>query len=181
MLDMGCGASKSVSQNPSNDGQGANSKMVPSNIASSISQRDTAVEKEARADVQEADVEIGNKIDHNTKITTKSNQLTLLHFNDVYNIEPREKEPVGGAARFATKLASFKRLNPLVVFSGDCLNPSMSKYVNELYGPSILIEAYVITFDPCMYIRKKVKLTIYHCIFDFKKLGFPSLSCLLLN
>src|SRR6056300_550245 len=47
--------------------------------------------------------------------------LTILHFNDVYNIEPREKEPVGGAARFAYKLASYKDLNPLTVFSGDVL------------------------------------------------------------
>ena len=56
--------------------------------------------------------------------------LTILHFNDVYNIEPRETEPVGGAARFATKLTSYKHLNPMVVFSGDCLNPSISKYMN---------------------------------------------------
>lgn len=59
-----------------------------------------------------------------TKTASKSKELTILHFNDVYNIESREKEPVGGAARFATKLASFRHLNPLIVFSGDCLNPS---------------------------------------------------------
>ena len=62
-----------------------------------------------------------------TKTASKSKELTILHFNDVYNIESREKEPVGGAARFATKLASFRHLNPLIVFSGDCLNPSTSK------------------------------------------------------
>ena len=62
-----------------------------------------------------------------TKTATKSPQMTIVHFNDVYNIEPREKEPVGGAARFATKLASLKHLNPLIVFSGDCLNPSTSE------------------------------------------------------
>lgn len=62
-----------------------------------------------------------------TKTVTKSPQMTIVHFNDVYNIEPREKEPVGGAARFATKLASLKHLNPLIVFSGDCLNPSTSE------------------------------------------------------
>lgn len=62
-----------------------------------------------------------------TKTATKSPQMTIVHFNDVYNIEPREKEPVGGAARFATKLASLRHLNPLVVFSGDCLNPSTSE------------------------------------------------------
>ncbi|XP_066020776.1 5'-nucleotidase isoform X2 [Pocillopora verrucosa] len=59
-----------------------------------------------------------------TKTTTKASQMTILHFNDVYNIEPRDREPVGGAARFATKVASFKHLNPLIAFSGDCLNPS---------------------------------------------------------
>uniref|UniRef100_H2YPK9 Calcineurin-like phosphoesterase domain-containing protein n=1 Tax=Ciona savignyi TaxID=51511 RepID=H2YPK9_CIOSA len=59
------------------------------------------------------------------------NHLSILHFNDVYEITQRKKEPVGGAARFATLI---KRLveettrktgeKPLVVFSGDCLNPS---------------------------------------------------------
>lgn len=53
-------------------------------------------------------------------------RILILHFNDVYNIEPREKEPVGGAARFASKIATFQSRNPLVLFSGDALNPSMS-------------------------------------------------------
>jgi hypothetical protein len=30
--------------------------------------------------------------------------VTLVHFNDVYEIESGKKEPVGGAARFAAKL-----------------------------------------------------------------------------
>ena len=54
------------------------------------------------------------------------NKILILHFNDVYNIEAREKEPVGGAARFASKIATFKSRNPLTLFSGDALNPSMS-------------------------------------------------------
>lgn len=56
--------------------------------------------------------------------------LTILHFNDVYNIEEKEKEPVGGAARFKTKLSSLQHLNPLVLFSGDALNPSNSEFLN---------------------------------------------------
>ena len=72
-----------------------------------------------------------------TKTATKSPQMTIVHFNDVYNIEPREKEPVGGAARFATKLASLKHLNPLIVFSGDCLNPSTSEC--RMHHPLIFI------------------------------------------
>jgi len=57
----------------------------------------------------------------------KANSLTIVHFNDVYNIEPREKDPVGGAARFATKVKELGWKNPLVLFSGDALSPSKSK------------------------------------------------------
>lgn len=52
--------------------------------------------------------------------------LTILHYNDVYNIDVQVKsEPVGGAARFTTAVRSFQHLNPLVLFSGDAFNPSM--------------------------------------------------------
>uniref|UniRef100_A0A1I8IWB6 Metallophos domain-containing protein n=1 Tax=Macrostomum lignano TaxID=282301 RepID=A0A1I8IWB6_9PLAT len=44
-------------------------------------------------------------------------QLHILHFNDVYNIEPAGH--IGGAARFVTALRSFAELQPLVLFSGD--------------------------------------------------------------
>ena len=29
-----------------------------------------------------------------------SDTVTLIHFNDVYNIAAREQEPVGGASRY---------------------------------------------------------------------------------
>lgn len=52
--------------------------------------------------------------------------LTILHYNDVYNIDVQVKsEPIGGAARFCTAINSFKHLNPLILFSGDAFNPSM--------------------------------------------------------
>ena len=50
--------------------------------------------------------------------------LTILHFNDSYNIEPSPAEPVGGAARFATALKSFEKENPIILFSGDLFSPS---------------------------------------------------------
>uniref|UniRef100_A0A8C0GFN6 Ecto-5'-nucleotidase n=1 Tax=Chelonoidis abingdonii TaxID=106734 RepID=A0A8C0GFN6_CHEAB len=50
--------------------------------------------------------------------------LVILHFNDVYEVESRQEEPVGGAARFAAAIKKFSSLNPLIIFSGDCLNPS---------------------------------------------------------
>ncbi|XP_066142642.1 mannosylglucosyl-3-phosphoglycerate phosphatase isoform X2 [Euwallacea fornicatus] len=55
-----------------------------------------------------------------------SDSLVILHFNDIYNVEPRQSpEPVGGAARFCTAIKSFQHLNPLVLFSGDAFSPSM--------------------------------------------------------
>lgn len=60
---------------------------------------------------------------------TMAQNLTILHFNDVYNVEPRPSpEPVGGAARFCTAVKSFQHLHPLVLFSGDAFSPSMRKY-----------------------------------------------------
>lgn len=55
-------------------------------------------------------------------------ELTILHYNDIYNIEPNSShEPIGGAARFLTAIKSFSHLNPLVLFSGDAFSPSMRK------------------------------------------------------
>ncbi len=50
-----------------------------------------------------------------------------MHFNDVYNVESREQEPVGGAARFCTAIKSYAHLNPIVLFSGDIFAPSISE------------------------------------------------------
>ena len=43
-------------------------------------------------------------------------QLTILHLNDVYNIDARPEEPVGGAARMAHAMKQFSREQPLVLF-----------------------------------------------------------------
>ena len=58
----------------------------------------------------------------------KAEKLTLIHFNDVYNVEERGVEPVGGAARFLTAVrAVTENVNPLILFSGDIFAPSISK------------------------------------------------------
>ena len=54
--------------------------------------------------------------------------LCILHFNDCYNVEPCDKEPVGGAARFVNALHQFDHLDPLILFSGDIIAPSISMY-----------------------------------------------------
>ena len=57
--------------------------------------------------------------------------ITMVHFNDVYNVEEQEREPVGGAARFKTQVDSLQPLSPLVLFSGDALNPSNSQSLSS--------------------------------------------------
>jgi 5'-nucleotidase len=52
--------------------------------------------------------------------------VTILHFNDVYEIEPIEAGRVGGLSRVATVLAQLKRTSApvLSVLAGDYLSPS---------------------------------------------------------
>lgn len=67
------------------------------------------------------------------EVPPQSTIITLLHFNDCYNIEPRAGiEPAGGAARFKSALKYFKKVSTIdgqdrsiVLFSGDILGPSI--------------------------------------------------------
>ncbi|ESP02343.1 hypothetical protein LOTGIDRAFT_177031, partial [Lottia gigantea] len=49
--------------------------------------------------------------------------FSIIHFNDVYNIEPCPMEPIGGAARLSWYIKSCD--DPVVLFSGDVLSPSL--------------------------------------------------------
>lgn len=57
--------------------------------------------------------------------------LTILHFNDVYELGSRDKEPVGGAARFASLVKSLASRNPLLFFGGDAFNPSLLSTITK--------------------------------------------------
>jgi len=57
--------------------------------------------------------------------------ITIVHFNDVYNIESGTQEPVGGAARFMTAVRRLADRDPLILFSGDALNPSLMSTVTN--------------------------------------------------
>ncbi|RWS01134.1 trifunctional nucleotide phosphoesterase protein YfkN-like protein [Dinothrombium tinctorium] len=55
---------------------------------------------------------------------SESKTVTILHFNDCYNIESGTREPCGGAARFKTAIDSLRDDNTMVLFSGDLFSPS---------------------------------------------------------
>lgn len=56
-------------------------------------------------------------------------KISIIHFNDVYNIESNQTEPVAGAARFVSLVEEFIEKNPrtIVLFSGDAISPSSCK------------------------------------------------------
>lgn len=57
--------------------------------------------------------------------------LNIIHFNDVYEIGARAKDPVGGATRFAAGIKRYSNLNPIVLFSGDVFNPSVTSTITK--------------------------------------------------
>ncbi|KAJ1484642.1 Metallo-dependent phosphatase-like protein, partial [Baffinella frigidus] len=58
-----------------------------------------------------------------------ANEVTLLHFNDVYEVQSRVREPVGGVARFIEKLRQYP--DAVTLFSGDALAPSLLSTVTK--------------------------------------------------
>ncbi|KAL2020631.1 hypothetical protein VTK56DRAFT_8121 [Thermocarpiscus australiensis] len=64
--------------------------------------------------------------------------LRLLHFNDVYHLDPSSAEPAGGVARFVTVCKEYReaerfRGQPELVtlFSGDAFNPSLESSITK--------------------------------------------------
>lgn len=51
-------------------------------------------------------------------------KFTIIHFNDVYDMDEKNSEVCGGVARFDTLIKSYEKENPIVLFSGDLWSPS---------------------------------------------------------
>jgi hypothetical protein len=69
---------------------------------------------------------------------TSPPDLRLLHYNDVYHLDPSSAEPVGGIARFMTVCKEYRdaerfRGQPELVtlFSGDVFNPSLESSITK--------------------------------------------------
>jgi 2',3'-cyclic-nucleotide 2'-phosphodiesterase (5'-nucleotidase family) len=63
----------------------------------------------------------------------------ILHFNDVYEIEPVNGGELGGAARIATLVNERADKNPLMLFSGDTFSPSI---MSTLFQGSQMVDVY---------------------------------------
>ncbi|KAL4926398.1 putative 5'-nucleotidase [Aspergillus undulatus] len=69
---------------------------------------------------------------------TGNPDLRLIHYNDVYHVEPGSAEPAGGAPRFQTVINHYRSHSgfegqpaPLTFFSGDAFNPSLESTVTK--------------------------------------------------
>ncbi|GLC44357.1 hypothetical protein PLESTB_000478100 [Pleodorina starrii] len=117
-MGAGCSSSRSASE-----------QVVQAPLTSDATKavvQGPAVE-EAKGKPLEAASPQQNGGDNKTSAVSSGRKLTILHFNDIYNIEPRAAEPVGGASRLCYKVKEYrdKGVNPLVCFSGDAYNPSL--------------------------------------------------------
>jgi hypothetical protein len=74
--------------------------------------------------------------------------FTILHFNDVYEVEEGRVEPLAGAARFQTALKHYASENPLILFSGDVFSPSES---TELYQGFVVLRHGKLLMSMCAY------------------------------
>lgn len=64
--------------------------------------------------------------------------VRLLHYNDVYHVDPSSAEPVGGFPRFMTLVKEYQegqqfqgQPDILTLFSGDAFNPSLESTVTK--------------------------------------------------
>jgi 5'-nucleotidase len=64
--------------------------------------------------------------------------LRLIHYNDVYHIDPSSAEPVGGVGRFVSTCKEYRSAERfqgqpelVTLFSGDVFNPSLESSVTK--------------------------------------------------
>lgn len=109
--------------------------------------------------------------DNDGRCCNAERPLTIVHFNDVYNIEEREKEPVGGAARFKTRLDCLCELHPLVLFSGDALSPSSISIVTEGRHMVPILNSFGV--KAAVYGNHEFDFGIEHLVSIAKETAFP--------
>lgn len=94
-----------------------------------------------RADTMSAEASITYSSGRATSVPGEASSppdLRILHYNDVYHLDPSSSEPSGGAARFVAVCKEyregdhFKGQPELVtLFSGDVFNPSLESSVTK--------------------------------------------------
>eukprot|EP01084_Bolivina_argentea_P137137 241514_1 len=108
--------------------------------------------------------------------------LNIIHFNDVYNINPiikkdgdgNIKSVCGGASRFKSFINTLSPLKPIILFSGDFLSPSDMSTVTKGEHMVPIMNDFGITCG--MIGNHDLDYGNEHCIETFSKLNFPVLN-----
>lgn len=103
-------------------------------------------------------------------------EITIIHFNDVYNVEEREQEPVGGAARFCTAVKNYDHLSPMILFSGDIFAPSIRKLNREIESKlnySITMPSYIFLFSCAVSVLRE-SLVLRGSLLSPQEIGFQN-------
>jgi hypothetical protein len=112
-----------------NHHHGAGLKIAELNRKAASGQKLAGIRPVVEGRIVQKEQESTKEMEGNEAPTASNDSIVILHFNDVYNIEPRDKEPVGGASRFTTQLRNVGGRDALILFSGDAFNPSMMSTV----------------------------------------------------
>jgi 2',3'-cyclic-nucleotide 2'-phosphodiesterase (5'-nucleotidase family) len=72
------------------------------------------------------------------RASTSPPDLRILHYNDVYHLDPSSAEPVGGIGRFITVCKEYKdgekyggQPGLVTLFSGDVFSPSLESSITK--------------------------------------------------
>ncbi|KAF5019974.1 hypothetical protein F66182_8005 [Fusarium sp. NRRL 66182] len=94
----------------------------------------------AKADQPTAEPQVtfaSGRVEHHDKADTPAD-LRLIHYNDVYHLDPSSAEPVGGLPRFIQVCREYQegeqykdQPKALTLFSGDAFNPSLESTVTK--------------------------------------------------
>jgi hypothetical protein len=115
----------------------------------------------AEADQPTAEPQVtfaSGRVEHQGQVDSPPD-LRLIHYNDVYHLDPSSAEPVGGLPRFIKVCREYQegeqykdQPKALTLFSGDVFNPSLESTVTKGkfdYGP-----------DRPLYLQYRAKLII---------------------
>lgn len=97
--------------------------------------------------------------------------LRILHFNDVYDIQPKSKTGDAGACNFKAYLDKYRNTNTLTLFSGDAFSPSLLSGIFRGEQMVQCLNTYQI--DVACYGNHEFDFDIDHTIELAKQCNFP--------
>lgn len=97
--------------------------------------------------------------------------LSIIHFNDVYDIQPGNSEPKAGAAYFKTLLDRYRMESTLTLFSGDVFAPSLLS--SEYKGENMIKPLNSFKIDLACFGNHDLDYELEHVTQLIKKTNFP--------